>query len=217
MTTAIKICGLSTADTLEAAIAAGAAMVGFVFFPPSPRHLSYEAARDLGVRVAGRAQKVALSVNADDALHDAAIKALQPDFLQLHGHETPERAAELRRRTGLKIIKAIGVSVAGDLAAADRYIGAVDMILLDAKPPKDATRPGGNARAFDWTLLRGARFNLPWMLSGGLDPENVADAIRIAGAPAVDVSSGVESTPGVKDPAKIAAFCRAVRALDAAA
>ncbi len=209
---AIKICGLSTPDTLDAAIAAGADMVGFVFFPPSPRHLALDSAQRLGARVAGRARKVALTVDANDETHAAVIAALAPDYLQLHGSETPARVRELREKFRLPVIKAIGVSAAVDLAAIDAYTGMVDIILLDAKPPKDATRPGGNARSFDWTILKGVAIAMPWMLSGGLNHGNVAEALRITGAPAVDVSSGVESAPGVKDAALIADFCARARA-----
>ena len=212
MSLLIKICGLSTLDTLDAALDAGADMVGFVFFPPSPRHLSLDLARELGARVEGRALKVALSVDADDATLAASIDALGPDMLQLHGKETPERVAEIRRRFGLPVMKALGVSDAADLAAIDRYAGAVDRVLLDAKPPKGATRPGGNAKAFDWRILAGAAIATPWMLSGGLDPDNVNEAIAITGATAIDVSSGVESAPGVKDRGLIADFIRRARA-----
>jgi phosphoribosylanthranilate isomerase len=211
----IKICGLSTADTLDAALDVGADMVGFVFFPPSPRHLSLELARELGARVEGRALKVALSVDADDATLAASAEALGADILQLHGKETPERVAETRRRFGLPVMKALGVSEVADLAAIDRYAGAADRVLLDAKPPKGATRPGGNAKAFDWRILAGASIATPWMLSGGLYPGNVADAIAITGATAVDVSSGVESAPGVKDRGLIADFIRRARAATA--
>ncbi len=212
MSLLIKICGLSTADTLDAALDAGADMVGFVFFPPSPRHLSLERARELGARVDGRALKVALSVDADDATLAASIEALGPDILQLHGKEMPERVADVRRRFGLPVMKALGVSEAADLAAIDRYVGAADRVLLDAKPPKGATRPGGNAKAFDWRILAGAAIKTPWMLSGGLDPANVAEAIAITGAPGIDVSSGVESAPGVKDRGLITDFVRRARA-----
>ena len=212
MSLLIKICGLSTADTLDAALDAGADMVGFVFFPPSPRHLSLERARELGARVDGRALKVALSVDADDATLAAGIEALGPDILQLHGKEMPERVADVRRRFGLPVMKALGVSEAADLAAIDRYVGAADRVLLDAKPPKGATRPGGNAKAFDWRILAGAAIKTPWMLSGGLDPANVAEAIAITGAPGIDVSSGVESAPGVKDRGLITDFVRRARA-----
>ena len=212
MSLLIKMCGLSTLDTLDAALDAGADRVGFVFFPPSPRHLSLDLARELGARVEGRALKVALSVDADDATLAASIDALGPDMLQLHGKETPERVAEIRRRFGLSVMKALGVSEAADLAAIDRYAGAVDRVLLDAKPPKGATRPGGNAKAFDWRILAGAAIATPWMLSGGLDPDNVNEAIAITGATAIDVSSGVESAPGVKDRGLIADFIRRARA-----
>jgi len=212
MSLIVKICGLSRADTVEAALEAGADMLGFVFFPPSPRHLQLAAARELGARVAGRAAIVALTVDADDATLADVVAALSPDWLQLHGSETPERSAAVRARFGLPVMKAIGVSTAGDLAAISRYAGAVDRVLLDAKPPKEATRPGGNARAFDWTLLSGVPLPSGWMLSGGLDPANVADAIRLTGAPGVDVSSGVERSPGVKDAALIRDFVARARA-----
>ena len=215
MSLLIKICGLSTADTLDAALDAGADMVGFVFFPPSPRHLSLERARELGARVDGRALKVALSVDADDATLAASIEALGPDILQLPGKEMPERVADVRRRFGLPVMKALGVSEAADLAAIDRYVGAADRVLLDAKPPKGATRPGGNAKAFDWRILAGAAIKTPWMLSGGLDPANVEEAIAITGAPGIDVSSGVESAPGVKDRGLITDFVRRARAAHA--
>ncbi len=208
----VKICGLSTSPTLDAALEAGADMVGFVFFPPSPRHLSLDTARALAARVAGRAKIVALTVDADDATLAAILPALGPDILQLHGHEPPERAADIRARFGRPVMKAIGVSTAADLAPIQRYTGAVDRILLDAKPPRDATRPGGNARAFDWSVLADARISLPWMLSGGLNPANVAEAIGATGAPGVDVSSGVETAPGVKNAGLIQAFVANARA-----
>ncbi len=208
----VKVCGLSTDATLEAALAAGADMVGFVFFPPSPRHLALDRARDLAGQARGRAQTVALTVDADDAELDAIVEAMSPDRLQLHGRETPERAAALRHRYGVRITKALGVAVAADLDALARYADVADGVLLDAKPRRDATRPGGNARAFDWGLLAGARIETPWMLSGGLDADNIAAALRATGATGVDVSSGVESAPGVKDVGKIAAFVRRARA-----
>ena len=212
-TTTVKICGLSTAPTLDAALDAGADMVGFVFFPPSPRTVSFDAARDLGARTSGRARKVALVVDADDALIDAIVASLAPDLLQLHGKETPARAAAIRARAGLPVMKALGVSSAPDLAAAAAYESAVDWLLFDAKPPKDATRPGGNAVAFDWSILDGFHTEKPWLLSGGLDPANVALALARTGAPGVDVSSGVETAPGVKDEALIRAFVAAARNL----
>jgi phosphoribosylanthranilate isomerase len=186
-------------------------MVGFVFFPPSPRNVSLATARALGARVRGRARKVALSVDADDALLDAVVKALAPDMLQLHGKETPERVGALKKRFGLPVMKAIAVEGKGDLAAAAAYIGVADRLLFDARAPRDATRPGGLGKPFDWTLIRGAVLGVPVMLSGGLDAGNIGEALRITRAPAVDVSSGVERVPGEKDPDKIRAFVRAAR------
>ena len=215
MSPIVKICGLSTPDALDVALDAGADMVGFVFFPPSPRHLSFAAARPLGERVRGRAQKVALTVDADDALLDAVVETLRPDLLQLHGKEPPARVAALKKRFGLSVMKAIAVAVRGDLAAAGAYVSAADRLLFDAQAPREATRPGGLGRPFDWRLLENLDAGLPFMLSGGLDAGNVGEALRITGAPAVDVSSGVERLPGQKDPDKIRAFVRAAR--DAAA
>ena len=207
----IKICGLSTIPALDAALDAGADMVGFVFFPPSPRNIGYDTARALAARVAGRATKVSLTVDADDATLAALIEALQPDLLQLHGRETPARVAAIREKFGLPVMKALGVSTAADLAAIALYEPLVDRILFDAKPPADATRPGGNGLAFDWRLIGDAPIRKPWMLSGGLDAENIAEAIRVTGAPGIDVSSGVESSPGVKDLDKIKNFVAAAR------
>jgi phosphoribosylanthranilate isomerase len=209
----VKICGLSTAASLSAALDAGADMVGFVFFGPSPRNISLSEAASLGRLVRGRAKKVALTVDADDALIDAISRALDPDVLQLHGRETPARAKTLSARTGKEIMKAIGVSERADLAAVPAYAEVCGWLLLDAKPPKDATRPGGNGQAFDWSILNGFSPGTPWLLSGGLTPANVADALALTGAPGVDVSSGVESAPGVKDEAAIRAFVTAARAL----
>ncbi len=208
----IKICGLSTPQTLEAAIAAGADLAGFVFFPPSPRNINLDRARELGAVAAGRIRKVALTVDADDAFIASIIEALKPDLLQLHGRETPQRVAAVRATFGLPVMKAIGVSTQADLAAVAAYEPVVDRILFDAKPPKGAVLPGGNGNAFDWTILRDAVVRKPWMLSGGLDASNVAQALQISGATAVDVSSGVESVPGVKDPQRIGQFIAAVRA-----
>lgn len=207
----IKICGLSTADALEVALEAGADMVGFVFFPPSPRHVDYDAARALGAQVHGRAQKVALSVDATDADLAAAIAALEPDLLQLHGKETPERVATVRSRFGLPVMKALAISERDDLEAIRLYDKAADRLIFDARPPRDATRPGGLGRSFDWYLLQGLDSAIPYMLSGGLDAGNVAEALRITQAPGVDVSSGVERAPGEKDAEKIRAFIRAAR------
>ena len=210
--TEIKICGLSTPPTLAAALDAGADYVGFVFFPPSPRHLSLAAARDIAARVEGRAKIVALTVDADDGAIDAIVAAVSPAALQLHGAETPARAGALRARTGTAIWKAVGVSSADDVSRANDYVGVVDRILFDAKPPRGAVLPGGNGAAFDWSVLAGgvARPN-GFMLSGGLTANNVADALRTTGASAVDVSSGVERAPGEKDERMIRDFIATVR------
>jgi phosphoribosylanthranilate isomerase len=208
----VKICGLSTPQTLDATIAAGADLAGFVFFAKSPRHIDLDTARALGEQAAGRIQKVALTVDADDAALAEIVAALRPDMLQLHGHESPERVGAVKARFGLPVIKAIGVASAADVAAARSYDGVADWLLFDAKPAPDATVPGGAGVVFDWELLRNITA-AKWMLSGGLDPENVAAALRQTQAPAVDVSSGVESARGVKDAGKIATFVAAVRAL----
>jgi phosphoribosylanthranilate isomerase len=211
----VKICGLKTLPALDAALEAGADCVGFVFFAPSPRHLSLETARVLGAGVRGRARKVAVSVDADDALLAASIEALRPDMLQLHGHETPRRVAEIKRRFGLPVIKALPVAERADLAAADAYAGLAERLMFDARAPLDATRPGGHGQSFDWHLLQDVDPGLPFMLSGGLGADNVAEALRITAASGVDVSSGVERTPGEKDVQKIADFVRAARAAQA--
>ncbi|MGE3246704.1 MAG: phosphoribosylanthranilate isomerase [Beijerinckiaceae bacterium] len=207
----IKICGLSTPDTLQAALDAGADMVGFVFFAPSPRNISFDLARGLGSLAKSEASKVALSVDADDVLMEGIVGSLQPDILQLHGKETPQRMAALKARYGLPLMKAIHVSEAADLAALDEYIDVADRILFDARPPKGAVLPGGNGAAFDWTILHGLNLQKPWMLSGGLDVFNVAQAVHITHARGVDVSSGVESAPGVKDADLIRKFVLAAR------
>lgn len=209
---AVKICGLSTKETLEAAIAAGADMAGFVFFEKSPRHISLEPAQALGSLAAGRIGKVALTVDASDAELDEIVRALRPDLLQLHGRETPGRVVAVKARFGLPVMKAIGVASLADVEAARAYEGLADILLFDAKPAPDAAAPGGAGVAFDWTLLRNISA-AKWMLSGGLDPANVARAIELTKAPGVDVSSGVESERGVKDAAKIKAFVAAARAL----
>jgi phosphoribosylanthranilate isomerase len=211
MPVSIKICGLKTPDALDAALDAGADMVGFVFFTPSPRHLAFATARELGARVRGRAAIVALSVDADDDWLAASIEALRPDWLQLHGKETPDRVAAVRARFGLPVMKALPVAERADLAAIDRYAGIADRLLFDARAPLDATRPGGLGRSFDWRLLTDIDPRVPFVLSGGLDPSNIAEALRITRAAAVDVSSGVERAPGDKDPSKIRAFIRAAR------
>jgi len=207
----IKICGLKTPETLEAAIAAGADWVGFVFFAKSPRNVSLDEAEALGQIVGSRAKKVVLSVNADDAALADIEKALKPDFHQLHGHETPERVAAIRAKFGRPVIKAIGIAEAADLETARDYETATDWLLLDAKPPKNATLPGGNGLTFDWQLLAGLDLEKPFMVSGGLDPSNVGEAFAISHPAGVDVSSGVETAPGVKDPAKIRAFIEVAR------
>jgi phosphoribosylanthranilate isomerase len=212
MTTRVKICGLRTEAALEAALAGGADYVGLVFFPPSPRNIAPEAARPLAAQARGRARIVALLVDPDDALIDSVVAAADPDILQLHGKESPQRVAEVRRRWGKPVMKAIPVATAADAQAALDYADVADLILFDARAPRDATRPGGHGAAFDWTLLAGVKGRLPFMLSGGLTPDNVAEAIRITGAAMVDVSSGVESRPGEKDPELIRRFLRAAKA-----
>jgi phosphoribosylanthranilate isomerase len=207
----IKICGLKTEDALDVALDAGADLVGFVFFPPSPRNLDLPAAPALGRRVAGRAGKVALTVDADDLLLAHIVEALEPDLLQLHGEETPARVAAVKARFGLPVMKAIPIESRADLAAAADYATVADRLLFDARPPRDATRPGGLGTPFDWRLLENFAARVPFMLSGGLGPENVATALSITRAGGVDVSSGVERAPGEKDPDKIRAFIRAAR------
>lgn len=208
----VKICGLRTAADVAAVAAAGAAYAGFVFFPKSPRHLTLAAAREAALAAPPGLAKVALTVDADDAALDAIVEALPLDILQLHGHETPDRVAAVRARYGLPVMKAIGVADEGDLAALLDYSLVADQLLIDAKPPRGAEVPGGNGLSFDWRLLVGRKWLRPWMLAGGLTPENVAAAVRLTGARQVDVSSGVESTPGVKDAARIAAFVAAAQA-----
>ncbi len=211
MTPIVKICGLSTAKTLEAALKAGADVVGFVFFAKSPRHVGYEAARALGAQARGRARIAALSVDAGDDVLERIVEALAPDIMQLHGRETPARVEEIGRRFACATMKAVGVSAPDDLAAAGRYDGRADYLLIDAKPPQGAVLPGGNGLPFDWRLMRGFSPQAPWLLSGGLGPANVAEAIALTGPSGVDVSSGVETAPGTKDEAKIAAFVAAAR------
>jgi phosphoribosylanthranilate isomerase len=212
MSFVIKICGLRTPEALDVALHAGADMVGFVFFPPSPRHVDASTARALGARVRGRARKVALSVDAQDAELEASIAALEPDLLQLHGTESPKRVLAVKARFKLPVIKAIAVETRDDLAVVPDYAEVADRLIFDAKAPRDATRPGGLGKAFDWRLLQNLDPRVPFMLSGGLDPGNVAEAVRITRAGGVDVSSGVERAPGDKDPEKMRAFVRAARA-----
>lgn len=208
MPTKVKICGLSTPDTLDAAIRHGASHVGLVFFAPSPRNLSPDRAAQLAARVPAHVGRVGVFVDPDDALLDAAIAAAALDTLQLHA-TAPARAATIGSRTGLDVWAAVAVRTRADVDAAGGFAGADARILYDAKPPEGSDLPGGNGLRFDWTLLQGFRHPLPWVLSGGLDPGNVAGAIAMTGAPFVDVSSGVESAPGVKDVDRIAAFCKA--------
>ncbi len=208
----VKICGLSTPDTLDAALVAGARMVGLMFFAKSPRNVSLDVAAKLSERARKRAEVVAVTVDADDALIEQIIFGVRPDWLQLHGAETPDRCLALRRRHGVKVMKALGISGQDDIAAARAYSGSVDRLLFDAKPPKDAVLPGGNGVAFDWTLLRGLDLGIPVMLSGGLSPKTVAEAIKISGVAAVDVSSGVERVRGVKDETLIRDFVAAAHA-----
>jgi phosphoribosylanthranilate isomerase len=211
MSLIVKICGLSTPEALDVALDAGADMVGFVFFPPSPRNLSFKTAAALESRVRGQAKKVALSVDADDTFLSYAVDALGPDILQLHGSESPMRVAAIKARFNLPVMKAIPVETRSDLAAITRYAAVADYLLFDARAPREATRPGGLGKTFDWHLLENLDPGVPFMLSGGLDASNVGDAVRITRAPGVDVSSGVERAPGEKDPEKIRAFVRAAR------
>ncbi|MGJ4902065.1 phosphoribosylanthranilate isomerase [Bradyrhizobium sp. HKCCYLS2058] len=214
MSLLVKICGLTTPDTLAAALDASADMVGFVFFPPSPRHVGLTAARELSRDVRGRALKVALTVDADDAMIENIVETLRPDLLQLHGRESIARIRDLKQRFGLPIMKAIPVATDADLATLAGYADVCDRILFDARAPKDATRPGGLGATFDWRLLQGLKLDRPFMVSGGLSADNVAEAVRITRAGGVDVSSGVERTPGVKDCDMIRDFIRAARAAE---
>ncbi|PIE10298.1 MAG: phosphoribosylanthranilate isomerase [Rhodobacterales bacterium] len=213
MDTKVKICGLSRPEDVAAAAGAGAVYGGFVFFEKSPRNVSVEHARALALYAPIGLAKVALVVDADDALLDRITGAVPLDMLQLHGKETPGRVAEIKVRYGLPVMKAVGVAEAGDVAVIDQYEDVADQLLIDAKAPKGAALPGGNGLAFDWELLRGRKYwRKPWMLAGGLTPDNVADAVRLTGARQVDVSSGVESAPGVKHVDLIHRFVTAVKA-----
>lgn len=209
----VKICGLKTPGDVAAAVQAGAVYGGFVFFGKSPRHLSLDEARALAVEAPVGLAKVALMVNPDNAFLEAVNAVVPLDMIQLHGEESPARVAEVRALTGLPVMKALGVADAGDLAAIGDYEEVADQLLIDAKAPKDAVLPGGNGLSFDWRLIAGREWKAPWMLAGGLTPDNVAEAIRLTGAKQIDVSSGVERERGVKDHALITAFTRA--ALDA--
>ncbi|MFD0978974.1 phosphoribosylanthranilate isomerase [Tropicimonas aquimaris] len=208
----VKICGLTRPQDVQAVAKAGAAYAGFVFFAKSPRHLDIETARALALEAPVGLAKVALTVNASDAELDPIVETVPLDMLQLHGAESPERVAELRARYGLPVMKAIGVATEADLPALVDYGRVADQLLVDAKPPTGAELPGGNGLAFDWRLIAGRRWPVPWMLAGGLTPENVSEAIRLTGARQVDVSSGVESAPGVKDAPRIGAFIDAAQA-----
>ncbi|WP_071672470.1 phosphoribosylanthranilate isomerase [Nioella nitratireducens] len=213
MSVSVKFCGLSQPEDIVAAAEAGARYVGFVHFPKSPRHLDIDRIGALAVDVPIGIAKVLLTVDADNALLDAILDRVPLDVLQLHGAETPARVTEVKARYGLPVMKAIGVGEAADLAKIDRYAPVVDQVLIDAKPPKGADLPGGNGLAFDWRLLAGRKYwPCPWMLAGGLTPANVAEAVRLTGAKQVDVSSGVESAPGVKDAGLMAAFAKAAGA-----
>lgn len=206
-----KVCGLTTVESIAAAVDAGAGYIGFVFFPKSPRNIEITAAAKLALTVPAGVCKVALVVNASDELLDELTSNVPVDMLQLHGSETPKRVTEVKARYGLPVMKAVGVADASDLPQLDAYMRVADMLLVDAKPPKDAALPGGNGLAFDWQLIANRRWPIPWMLAGGLNPDNVTEAMRLTGAKIVDVSSGVESAPGVKDLNKIAAFVSAAK------
>lgn len=213
----IKICGLKSEEALDAALSGGANHVGFIFFPRSPRNVLPAEAGRLRRAARGRAKAVAVTVDADDGALDAIVEAMAPDMLQLHGTESPQRVGEVKARFGLPVMKAFAVSSAADLAAIAPYRGVADRFLFDARPPRDATLPGGNGIAFDWSLLAGLDRDVDYMLSGGLSPANVGDALAVADPPGLDVSSGVERAPGVKDPVLISQFFNAVRAAKARA
>lgn len=207
-----KICGLSTPEAIRAALDGGASHVGFMFFGKSPRDIAPDAAARLAQEVRTRNVKIcAVTVDPDDALLDRLTTILQPDFIQLHGKETPSRARQVAERTGAGVIKVLSVSDSSDIAAAGAYESVVDHLMFDTKAPQGFDRPGGTGASFDWTLLEGRRFERPWFLAGGLDPWNVGEAVKLSRAPIVDVSSGVERGPGLKDPALITAFLDAVR------
>jgi len=209
-TVAIKICGLTDTAAVDAAIRGRADHIGFVFFPPSPRNVSLADAAALSARAEGKVRRVGLFVDADDTAIAEALAAARLDVLQLHGQETPARAAQIKARFGLPVWKALPVAAREDVARADAYAGAADLVLFDAKTPRGAL-PGGMGLSFDWSLVAGWKGPLAWGLAGGLTPENVAEAIRLTGAPLVDTSSGVESAPGAKDTGRIAAFIAAAR------
>lgn len=212
MTLDIKICGLKTDAAMAAALAGGASHVGFIFFAKSPRFVDPAEAGRLRQAAIGKAKAVAVTVDADDDFLDDIVARMQPDMLQLHGSETPVQVAELKTRYGLPVMKVLSVSEAADLERIKPYVGVADRLMFDAKPPKESQLPGGNGVAFDWRILAGLDAGLDYMLSGGLNAANVGDALRLANPPGIDISSGVESAPGVKEPALIEQFFRAVRA-----
>ena len=212
MTVAVKICGLKSPETIAAAVEGGAAYVGFNFYPKSPRSVTPELAARLAAAVPANVATVALMVDGEDRLLDEIAEALSPDIFQLHGHETPERVAAIRARSGRQVMKALSIATEADVAAARAYESVADLLMFDAKPPPGGL-PGGNGLPFDWRLLKDARWPVPWMLAGGLTPENVAEAIRSTGATLIDVSSGVEDRPGVKSPEKIRRFLVAARSV----
>ena len=213
MSIEVKICGLTDAAAVKAVVEGGAAMCGFVFFPASPRNLTPKEAAELTKGVPEGVIRVGLTVDADDALLAEIASVAKVDMVQLHGAETPARTNEVRERFGLPVIKVLAVQGPDDLVAAEAYQGVADRLMFDAKPPEDASRPGGNARTFDWRVLKNQTFALPWLLAGGLTAENLAEAVKTSGAVAVDVSSGVEDAPGVKNVDKIRAFLAAAAAL----
>lgn len=212
MSLIVKICGLRSAAAMDAALQAGADMVGLVFFPKSPRNVQIPEAVPLAARARGRAEVVTLTVDADDAILGTIVGAVKPDILQLHGSESPERVAEIRARFGIRVMKAVGIGERADLSVLSHYASVADLLLVDAKPPgTPEALPGGNGLAFDWQLVAGLDPGRPVVLSGGLTPDTVADAVRLTRLQGVDVSSGVESAPGVKDPGRIRAFVAAAR------
>ena len=214
MSLSVKICGLSTAETVEAAVSAGADYVGFVFFPKSPRNVTPSRAADLAQAVPDRVRRCGLFVDPDEALLDQVLRSVPLDILQLHGAEPPARCAALRERYRRPVMKAVSIATAEDVARAQSWIGSVDLLLFDAKPPKTADAlPGGNGVAFDWRLLADRSWPVPWMLSGGLNPGNLHEAVRTTRAPAVDVSSGVETSPGIKSATLIREFLQIAREL----
>jgi phosphoribosylanthranilate isomerase len=216
MSTIIKICGLSTPESVTTCIEEGADWIGFIFFPKSPRNVSVEKAAELAAPAKGKVRRIAVTVNADDALLDKIVTVMQPDILQLHGSETVERTAEIKKRFSLPVMKAFSIGTAEDLQKIEPYKEISDFILLDAKAPTGSNLPGGNGVSFDWNLLSRLDPSMKYLLSGGLNLENIIQALDVSGARSVDISSGVESTPGVKDIAKIAAFIKTIRQRDAA-